>query len=371
MRVPFGHIYLQYAEPIGSGFRIFALLSVVLFIPYVIVLYRRFGRVDVRRLWVSAAFLLFMLCAWALVLMPFPDETTAFCALRHVDAQVTPFKFVDDVARIASNQGTGFTGLWRNGAFVVRVFNVLLLLPLGVFLRRWWQRGLGVTIAVAFALSLAFEVTQWTGVWGLYQCAYRTFDVDDLIANTAGAAIGWALAPMFRFIPAKGPGDDVPAVDELVTVPRRLLAATMDFLSASFVGAVLAVVLAFNNVSPAVITVASRSTFTATLLIATIVIPIFWQRTPGQALLSVYLVDRQGERPGAASILLRALLVWLPIVIAVSFGDATGTASTTPQSVLVSAVALVWVVALIVTSVRGGGVSIADRWSGTRLRARS
>ena len=57
MRVPFGHIYLQYAEPIGSGFRIFALLPVVLFIPYVIVLYRRFGRVDVRRLWVSAAFL--------------------------------------------------------------------------------------------------------------------------------------------------------------------------------------------------------------------------------------------------------------------------------------------------------------------------
>ena len=44
-----------------------------------------------------------------------------------------------------------------------------------------------------FGLSLTVELTQLTGLWGLYPCPYRQFDVDDLILNTTGVALGFAV----------------------------------------------------------------------------------------------------------------------------------------------------------------------------------
>ncbi len=42
-------------------------------------------------------------------------------------------------------------------------------------------------------LSLFFEITQLTGLYFIYPYAYRVFDVDDLIINTLGGIIGYAL----------------------------------------------------------------------------------------------------------------------------------------------------------------------------------
>jgi glycopeptide antibiotics resistance protein len=140
--------------------------------------------------------LLYAVLAWAQVLLPFPQDE--ICLVRHVDAQLVPFRWVTDAQRYT---GGSFLELALSPPVVVRALNVLLLVPLGVLLRRWWGRGLATTVAVGFLVSLAFELTQWTGVWGVVECAYRTFDVDDLIANTAGAALGWWLAPLVRVIP--------------------------------------------------------------------------------------------------------------------------------------------------------------------------
>ena len=45
---------------------------------------------------------------------------------------------------------------------------------------------------------------QLTGLMGVFPCAYRLFDVDDLLWNTTGALIGFALAMLsLRLIPAR------------------------------------------------------------------------------------------------------------------------------------------------------------------------
>jgi hypothetical protein len=87
--------------------------------------------------------------------------------------------------------------LLREAAFQQLALNVLLFLPLGFFLRLVVHRGLVVTTLLGLALSLAIETTQLTGVWGLYHCAYRVFDVDDLLVNTTGAFLGVLLAWLF------------------------------------------------------------------------------------------------------------------------------------------------------------------------------
>ena len=67
---------------------------------------------------------------------------------------------------------------------------MVLFLPFGVFVRLITHRGVVVATALGFAVSLLIEVTQLTGVWGVYPCAYRLFDVDDLLTNTLGAFLG-------------------------------------------------------------------------------------------------------------------------------------------------------------------------------------
>lgn len=223
-------LYGRYLEPIGSGFVAFLVLAAALAVPYVAWSYRRRGRVDPRQVWVAATFALFLLCAWALVLVPFPDRDT-ICSVRHVDAQLVPLRWVADTLREAGREGTGLAGLVSNGPFVVRVFNVALLLPLGVFLRRWWGASLGRTALVGLLLSLAFELTQWTGVWGIYPCAYRTFDVDDLMANTLGAVLGWLVAPAIVLVPRRAGAPAVPGL--YPSLPRRLLAAALDYVLAA------------------------------------------------------------------------------------------------------------------------------------------
>lgn len=51
-----------------------------------------------------------------------------------------------------------------------------------------------VATLAGLATSLAIELTQLIGVWGLFPCAHRLFDVDDLLLNTAGATLGSLVA---------------------------------------------------------------------------------------------------------------------------------------------------------------------------------
>ena len=82
----------------------------------------------------------------------------------------------------------------KNQAFLQVVLNVVLFLPFGVFVRLITHRGVVVATVLGFAVSLLIEVTQLTGVWGVYPCAYRLFDVDDLLTNTLGAFLGAVLS---------------------------------------------------------------------------------------------------------------------------------------------------------------------------------
>src|SRR5690606_27048173 len=75
-------------------------------------------------------------------------------------------------------------------AMLQLLFNVLLFIPLGFFVRVLAGRGIFTALFVGFGVSLLVETTQLTGVWGVYPCAFRFFDVGDLTTNTLGALLG-------------------------------------------------------------------------------------------------------------------------------------------------------------------------------------
>ena len=95
------------------------------------------------------------------------------------------------------------------------------------FNRKWWE-----VLVLSLMLSLFFEITQISGLFGIYPRPYRLFDVDDLIVNTTGGMLGFLVTPLFsKFLPSREDLDSK-AYDKgkNVSYPRRFIANLIDFV---------------------------------------------------------------------------------------------------------------------------------------------
>ncbi|MBT1169800.1 VanZ family protein [Bifidobacterium sp. SO4] len=174
------------------------IVSAVLTLPILAVHYHRHHRL--RLLSAAADYLtvLYVLGLVAFTLYPMPDEPESFCEATagQYAPQLDPLRFIEDV------RYSGMTGVLQ------LVMNVVLFVPLGFVVARWLRWRWWAVLASGFVVSLLIETSQLTGFWGLYPCAYRQFDVDDLITNALGALVGCWLAVAFgRWVPtASTPG---------------------------------------------------------------------------------------------------------------------------------------------------------------------
>ena len=106
------------------------------------------------------------------------------------------------------------------------------MVPLGMYLRYYFDCSLGKTLVVAFGFSLILELIQLTGLFGLSPVAYRMFDVDDLLFNTLGGVLGYLLSgPLIRRLPSQQTLNGVAFQKGLrVSVLRSVTAALADWL---------------------------------------------------------------------------------------------------------------------------------------------
>jgi len=203
-------------------------LAVVLLIPTAAVQYRldgRLGPMDLAILFTSAVY---SLAIWTYTLLPMPADHTFRCKGSQLRV-LGSFELIH-----VPGQG-GPLALLREPAFLQIVLNVLLFLPLGYFLRVILHRGVVVATVAGLALSLLIELTQKTGVWHLYSCAYRLFDVDDLIVNTLGATVGSLLSIL---VVRRRAGQVV--LPTRISFGRRLVGFACDVLFIALTGAAAA-----------------------------------------------------------------------------------------------------------------------------------
>lgn len=208
-------------------------VGVFLFVPFVALSYRRRGGFGVGRFMLWGAALVYLMAIWTYTLLPLPDPDTIRCAGVNLDV----LAFVDDIAGALARPGRTLT----DPAVLQLLLNVLLFVPLGFFIRVLGGRGIPTAILVGLGISAFIETTQLTGVWGLYPCAYRVFDVDDLLTNTLGALIGSVLAlgvPRRHWGTPKFADAESPRP---ITRRRRFLAMLCDVLAAWVLGAAVAV----------------------------------------------------------------------------------------------------------------------------------
>lgn len=68
-----------------------------------------------------------------------------------------------------------------------------MTIPFGMYLRYYYKCSLKKTFLFTLLLSLFFEFTQLTGLYGIYPRPYRLCDIDDLITNTLGGVLGYLI----------------------------------------------------------------------------------------------------------------------------------------------------------------------------------
>ncbi len=171
----------SFSKPFQLAVLLWPFVSVLLTVPAAVYLYHRDNRLRPASVLGAYAFMLYVLGLGCFTLYPWPQDPAAYCATHHLGAQLNPLQFIVDI------RTDGMTAILQLG------MNIVLFVPMGFFLTRFFRMPSWVAIAVCCATSICIEVAQLTGVFHLYPCAYRICDVDDVITNTLGGAIGIVL----------------------------------------------------------------------------------------------------------------------------------------------------------------------------------
>ena len=207
----------SFSDPFMLALVVWPFASMLLTLPVVALLYHRDNALRFSAVLTAYLVVLYLLGLACFTLYPLPADPEAFCAAHHLQPQLNPFEFVSDIT------SAGLT------AILQIVMNVVFFLPLGFFMGRTFRWKIWLALPFGLLTSLLIETAQLTGIFGLYPCSYRLFDVDDLIWNMAGAAIGYLLAMIVnRVFPVTVLEDDA-----ITTSPgfiRRTVAFIIDNL---------------------------------------------------------------------------------------------------------------------------------------------
>ena len=229
---------LPFRVAVVGGVVLFALLLV----PVLVVQYRRYGRLSARRVLAVSAVCVYAVALVAYTFLPLPTTQANCGPSGGARVQLVPFQFVRDIVRETS--GLGVVGTLTSTVTLQVVFNVALFVPFGLLVRRFAGRSLVTTTALGLLVTLAIETTQGSALWGLYDCAYRVADVDDLLANTAGALLGALLAPRFlAWLPMPAQLARRRLEPRRVTAVRRWVGMLVDLVLFTVGSAVLTFVL--------------------------------------------------------------------------------------------------------------------------------
>lgn len=189
-------MYQAYLFPIAYAFIAFPFVAALFTLPFLIVQYRKYGYIHKVRAITLYLLLLYLMNAFFLVILPLPSSRHN-PALANGDLQLLPLQFVYDFLKetsVSFKHPSTYWHIFVERAFLQVIFNIFLTIPFGMFLRYYFRVRWGSGLILSFLLSLFFETTQLTGIYGIYENAYRIFDIDDLLCNTLGGMVGFIIA---------------------------------------------------------------------------------------------------------------------------------------------------------------------------------
>ena len=305
----------------------FPLIAGFFTLPYLLHEYRKYGAILFLRTLMAYSFILYMMCAYFLIILPLPpveevaNYTSPWLQLKPFNELLDVFRELrDDLAEHASVKE-----IVKNSALFQIVFNILLTVPFGIYLRYFFKASRKKTVILTLSLSLFYELTQLSGLYFIYPRPYRLADVDDLITNTLGGYLGYLIAPKITaFLPSADRMKEMAYQrSEHVSILRRMFAAALDCLILEVLFFVVMI-----NVLPLLPSLGEKplSVFLAVLLLFgfyTLFVMLYFGvlewlmggRSPGKLFFHLKLIDtRTGGRPKLWQYLVRYGFFYLLVV---------------------------------------------------------
>lgn len=171
----------------------FVVIGLIVVVPLVLWSGRR-RRVGWSLGLVRFAFAVYLVVIVGLVFTPFPlpPWTPATEAELSTGYRPWPFPWVNVLPFDTIRGALRFGMEWQPGRYLLG--NVLAFAPMGVFLPILWPRwrSLFGIVAAALAISVVIEAAQ-LGLSLLMGFPFRVADVDDVLLNVLGVALGYAV----------------------------------------------------------------------------------------------------------------------------------------------------------------------------------
>lgn len=282
----------SYAYAIKMAIIIFPLLAVIITLPYMISQYRKYGSIPFLRTVVIYSFILYLLVIYFLVILPLPpieevkNYTTAFTQLKPFFA----VSYLVENINFKINDFNTYSNLFFNSYFYQFIYNIFITIPFGVYLRYYFKCSFKKIFCYSLFLSLFFELTQLSGLYGIYPRPYRIFDVDDLITNILGGILGYIITPVLLFFFPKREKIDEKAYlkGKEISVLRRGLAFLTDFI-------VINILLFITYILTKNISLLNNSYVQISILVTIyfIIVPFITKgRTLGRVLVNIRLVSK-------------------------------------------------------------------------------
>ncbi len=289
-----------YALPIKVGLIIFPIIALLITLPYMIKQYHKFGSIPFMKTFIVYSFVLYLLIAWFMVILPLPkiEEVEKMTGPWTQLVPFAGFKEIIDSTNFNLFDLSTYLSTLKNPAVYTVLFNFLLTLPFGVYLRYYFNRKWWEVFVLSFLLSLFFEVTQLSCLFGIYPRPYRLFDVDDLFVNTLGGFLGFVITPLIsRFLPSREALDEKAYLNgQKVSYPRRFIASLIDF--------VIVCIITFSGIFTNDLLDLSILSL-VWLLYFVILTSIFNGRTIGKLIVGIKVVNEDEKRAKFSQILIR------------------------------------------------------------------
>ncbi|MGX4644659.1 VanZ family protein [Holzapfeliella sp. JNUCC 80] len=296
---------MGYVQVIKTAVLLFPILALIISLPVFIRQYHKYQAFVFWRGIMIYSFVFYMLVAYCLIILPLPD-IQAVANLKtptynlHLFQFVTEFK--NETPLILSKPQTYLQTL-KSASFIQPLFNLFLTIPFGVYLRYYFKRSFKQVLVLGFLLSLFFELTQLTGLYGIYPRSYRLFDVDDLLLNTLGAIFGYVLTPAVTFLfPTQDKlSQKAGSLKNKVSLIRRAVAFVTDMIILGIMASAIAIVLKMAQIANHSIV----ANFLAGVILF-VLIPLIKGQTIGKWAVKIKIVDaRDGTKPGFWQLIFR------------------------------------------------------------------
>ncbi len=324
----------NYTFPIITAICVFPTIVCIMTVPFLVWNYRKYNGLSIMRATVIFSFVFYMMCAFFLTLLPLPTieevlDRKPVSFNHHLFNNIQ--SAMQNAGFVASDTSTWFLAVhWKNlltSAMLFQIIaNIVMQVPLGFYLKYYFRVSWKKAVGIGFLVSLFFEMTQLSGVWGIYPYAFRCPDIDDLMNNTLGCMIGfWGAPLLMRFLPSVEEMDKIAAKrGKKMEIVRAFSAFSVDWIVCNLIN------LGVNYVAAHYFAIFIYSDLLQVELLKWllyalyfVVLPKHWKKqTIGNALVKVRIVSDKGgqEKVTTKDLIYRNIILYLaePMMVLIS-----------------------------------------------------